>query len=80
MPAMRIVLDGDNAFPEMVGKVIHEVQNFAVSALPAGMESGKPSVAMIAELPDGSYVFAETSLVLFLTAADALRARYGDPR
>jgi len=27
-----------------------------------------------------SVVLAETSLALFLTAADALRARHGDPR
>jgi hypothetical protein len=43
-------------------------------------ESGKPSVALGFELPDGRWVLAETSLALFLTAAEALRARYGDPR
>jgi hypothetical protein len=32
------------------------------------------------DLDDGSVVLAETSLALFLTVADGLRARYGDPR
>jgi len=42
------------------------------------MASGKTSVAFDIPLPDGRHVLAETSLELFLAAADALRARYGD--
>jgi hypothetical protein len=45
------------------------------------MESGKPSVCIGVFLPNnGGCVLAETSLALFLTAADALKARFGDPR
>lgn len=51
-----------------------------IGALPAGMESGKPSIAISFALPDGRVVLAESSLQLLLTAADAFRAKYGDPR
>ncbi len=51
---------------------------FRVGGLPGGMASGKTSVAFDIPLPDGRHVLAETSLELFLAAADALRARYGD--
>ena len=36
-----------------------------------GMSSGKPSVTLALELPDGSVVIARTSLHLFLEAAAA---------
>jgi hypothetical protein len=44
------------------------------------MVSGKPSIAIRLDLDDGSSVVAETSLALFLMAADAFKAKYGDPR
>src|SRR5262245_29180425 len=79
MPELRIVLDGEGAFPELAdaSKVIH-IQDFAVTALEAGMESGRPSVAFIFELPDGKVVFAETSMRLFQLAAQAFKTKYGD--
>lgn len=51
-----------------------------IGGLDGGMSSGKPSVAFCFGLPSGEVVLAETSMALFLTAADALKARYGDPR
>ena len=80
MPMLRIIPDLDGATPEYAGKEAVEVQDFIVGGLPSGMASGKPSVAFLIDLPDGRYVFAQTSLQLFLAAADALKARYGDPR
>jgi hypothetical protein len=62
------------------GHTVHHVDTFAVAALKEGMQSGLPSVAFIIELKNGEYVFAQTSLRLFLTAADAFRVHYGDPR
>lgn len=85
MPAMTIILDGDGTaepgFKEALeaGRV-HRVEDFVVAALAGGMKSGAPSVFLQVALPDGSYVFAETSLALFLSAADAFKARHGDPR
>lgn len=82
MIAMNIVLDGDRAFPELADgrKVVHLQNTITVTALAAGMGSGKPSVSFRFDLEDGTAVLAETSLALFLTAADALKAKHGDPR
>lgn len=51
-----------------------------IGGIERGMQSGAPSVMIRVETPDGRTVIAETSLKLFLTAADALRAALGDPR
>lgn len=75
---MRIVLEGDGAFPEIVGREMIRVEDFAVTALEGGMSSGRPSVAFFIELPDGRVVMAETSMRLFQMAAAAFRAKYGD--
>lgn len=90
MPALTIVLDVESdGFPAMRGlegtddpRLIHLGENaqIAVGALAAGMASGAPSVAFCFSLPNGQVVIAETSMALLLTAADALKARYGDPR
>lgn len=90
MPAMTIVFDVEtNGFDAMRGleshddpRLIHMADGakIEVGALDRGMESGKPSAAFCFGLPDGRVVLCETSLALFLTAADALKARYGDPR
>ena len=80
MPALHIILDGDGSFEHLREKKQHHVQEFSITALEGGMQSGNPSVAVVIELDDDSYVMAETSMKLFLAAADALKARYGDPR
>ena len=71
--------DGDGAFPELQGRKIHTTERISVTGLQGGMKSGKPSVGIIIELPNGEAVFAETSLALFVMAARALVARHGDP-
>lgn len=76
MPEMKIHLSGDGAWPDMASKEIIQVENLEVAALEGGMQSGQPSVAFRIDLPDGRVVFAETSMRLFLGAADAFRARY----
>jgi hypothetical protein len=82
MIGMQIDLDGDNAWPDIDRTAIVEAVWERTAGLPAGMQSGKPAVGILVRLPDGDAtpVFAETSLAMFLTIADALRARYGDPR
>jgi hypothetical protein len=80
MIVLNIILDGDGKFPHLAKAASRPVKELTVTSLDAGMKSGDPSVAFVVELVDGSYVFAETSLKLLLTAADALRARHGDPR
>lgn len=82
MPRIDIILDGDGAFKDVPKeKLGHTTEPIRVVALEGGMKSGKPSVAIGVFLPHGGgCVIAETSLALFLSAADALRARFGDPR
>lgn len=84
MIALNVVFE-DPAWPDLanrrLGVDLHHTQKpIAVSAVPDGMASGAPSVCIRIELENGNTVLAETSLALFLMAADMLKARYGDPR
>jgi hypothetical protein len=82
MPSIHIVLEGDGIFAGVPReKLGHTTEPLVVAGLRGGMQSGKPSVVIGMYLPnDGGCVIGETSLALFLSAADALKARYGDPR
>jgi hypothetical protein len=88
MPSMQILLDGDGIWGDLTAlhrddKLLLAMGDAAalqVAALPGGMMSGAPSVSIRIDLPDGRVVLTETSLALFLTAADMLKARHGDPR
>jgi hypothetical protein len=76
---LTINLNGDGILKEFPKeKIIHANGEITVSSLPRGMESGRPSVTLIIDLPDGRKVVAETSARLFVTAAKALEARYGN--
>ena len=90
MPTMRIILE-EPAWPDLgnIEQRIHDgrviwlgngAPPIAIAALKGGMISGKPSVAIRLDLPDGRTVIAETSLVLLLAAADTFRTRFADPR
>ena len=50
-----------------------------ISGLDGGMVSGKPSIVIRLDLPDGKVVVAETSWALFDAAHSALRGRFGAP-
>ena len=90
MPAMTIKLDGDNAWPELQHRkrtahglgldqllwLGNEAAPIQVTVLDVGMASGRPSVAIRFDLPDGSTVVSETSARLFCTAARAIMARH----
>lgn len=41
---------------------------------------GNPAVMVGINTDDGAILVIQTTLALFLTAADALKAKYGDPR
>jgi uncharacterized protein (UPF0371 family) len=49
-----------------------------VVVVDGGIASGKPSVALRLELPDGRAIIAETSAALFCAAARVIMARYPD--
>lgn len=82
MIPMVIKLDGESAWPELAGKDIIHLANGApaiqVAVLDKGMASGRPSVAIRVDLPDGKHVVAETSARLFCMAARAITAKYPD--
>lgn len=90
MPSLIVIPDveatGFDAMKRINGptdsRLVHlgDRAHIEIGALTGGMASGAPSVAFCFELPDGQVVIAETSMALFLTAGDALKARYGDPR
>lgn len=80
MIPLDVILDGDNCWPDLKERGFTEGEFTAVAALPQGTVQGRPTVAVRVELPDGTVVLAETTLALFLTAADAMKARHGDPR
>ena len=77
MTSLAIILDGAGA---LKGERVVVGEFTRVLTLDSGMASGKPSVGVVVELPDGSVVLGQTSLGLFLAAADAFKARHGDPR
>ena len=78
MAHIKICLDGDGAAPELATGIVHHVKDsIKVTALSGGMESGRPSVGIIAKLGDGSHVFLEMSMRMFLAAGAAFSARYG---
>jgi hypothetical protein len=84
MPSIDLRLVGDGAIPEMAealakGKV-HHVESIVLSGLDAGMQSGRPSVVIAIPLPDGSWVYAQSSMRLFLACAKALEIRFGPDR
>lgn len=79
MPALDLHVDGAGAWPDLAAKGWTEATAIAIAGLAGGMASGLPSVTIRFDLPDGSPAIGQTSLRRFLLAADALRARYGDP-
>lgn len=80
---MDIKLDGDGVWPDLHTRSVIRIQHgqtLKVAVIAGGMSGGAPSVAVRIDLPDGQTVIADTSMALWLTAADAMKARYGDPR
>lgn len=79
MIPITITFNGDNAWPDLRDKPVIHVANgkgISVAVLDGGMASGRPSVALRLELPDGQTVIAETSARLFASAGRAIMAKY----
>ncbi len=76
MQAIKIALD-KGSLPELAGKEINHLETiYSIAAMPGGMQSGHPSVGVFAKDKDGKWFFTQTSLELFISAADAMRARF----
>jgi hypothetical protein len=72
--------EGEAVWPEIADKPLHHLGNGAppiqLAVLDFGMTSGRPSMAIRLDLPDGSHVIAETSARLFAIAARLIMAKY----
>jgi hypothetical protein len=82
MPVITIHLDGDGCWPDLLDgrEVIHlgnDAPPIGLALLEGGMLSGRPSVTIRVDLPDGRSVLAETSLGLLESACRAMRIRAG---
>ena len=78
MIALDVILDGDGCWPDVHTNPdvqFNKHTAMAIARLRGGMASGKDSVAVRLDMADGRVVIAETSMALFLAAADAFRAR-----
>lgn len=73
MPALQVVLDGDNCWPDLRTGFI-EGEWVGIARLPRGTVSGKVTVTVRIQLPDGQTVLAETTLALLEGAVRAFRA------
>lgn len=83
MIGMNIILDGDNAWPDLkppLTKQLIHVANDAppiqVAVLDGGAVSGRPTVAIRVDMPNGQVLIAETTARLFVMAGRAIAARY----
>lgn len=74
---LDVHIDGDNCWPDLVNE--HGQPNFisgqwtGIARLPGGTASGKSSVTVRIELPDGRVVLAQTTLDLLVNAVMAFR-------
>lgn len=81
MIPLRVIMDADAAWPDLADKpVIHldETALLQVGVLSGGMVSGRPSIAIRFDLPDGRVVIAETSARLFVSAAKLISGKFPD--
>ena len=83
MPALSIKLQGDGCWPDLEGKDLltlsgPDAPSIQLALLPGGMDSGKPSISIRIDLPDGRVLLTETSARLFCTAANMVMAKYPD--
>ena len=83
MNIIKVILEGDNCWTDLAEKIQDgkvtwlRGGNISIAALSKGTTSGRPSISIRIDLPDGKVVIAETSLRLFLGAAEAFKAKYG---
>jgi len=78
MPMIDLKLDGDAAFGDVPREKMIDASEapWRIACLEGGMSSGRPSVALLIELPDGRVVVAQTSVRAFVAAGRAMAARF----
>lgn len=86
MPTVEIFLDENVAWPDLKtmdatkhkDNVIHYTETLEILVLDNGMKSGRPSVMLRINLPDGKIVLAETSARGLCWAAAVIKSKYPD--
>ena len=80
MEALHIIPDLERqGFRDGEYEVVEHKGSVTIGGMGHGTEADKPVVMIGLDMGEGVLV-AQTTLALFLSAADALKARYGDPR
>lgn len=80
MIPLKVTLDGDGAFSDLVGRSdVMDGMATEITLLERGMASGKPSIAIRVDTGSG-VVVAQTSWALLYSACRAFEARYGAPQ
>lgn len=70
MPVLNVVINGENCWPELKDNFI-QGEWVGIARLPQGTASGRPTVVVRLELPDGRTVLAQTTLALLSQAVRA---------
>lgn len=79
MIRLNVALIGDGVLSDVNTEDIVTVSDdITIAVLDKGMKSGKPSVGILIKLPDGKTLLAQTSAKLFVSAANAIHAKYPD--
>jgi hypothetical protein len=82
MPAIELNLNGDRAWPDIRDNIVKDNlthlpdTTWRLAALSGGMVSGKTSLALRLDLPNGEVIVTETSLASWVATTCALRARF----
>ncbi len=84
MPEIKIILDGDGAWPDLKTpddfiNAMGQKSRVAIAGLKGGMQSGNTSLTFRIDIPDSKPILFETSLALMQGAVRAFVGRYGEP-
>jgi len=77
MTPLSIILDGQNAWPDL-GEDTRAGAIAAAALLPNGTSGGRPSVGLRIQMDDGEVIIAQTTARLFCMAAKAFMAAHPD--
>lgn len=68
----------DDKWDDVTGEVVYANKEMKVMVLSDGTASGRPSVMIRFDLPDGRIVVGETTARLFCSAGRMITSRYPD--
>ena len=79
---INIHLDGDGCWPDLADKMgtenLIEVRNIEIGVLERGMTSGRTSISIKINLPDGKIVLYQGSLREFILGVETIKTRYAE--